>query len=821
MRKLVISAAIAALAVVFAQPAQAQRGRPVESFTDEDISKAIEKGLAYLWSQQMDDGSWGPSGQPKSQDGASNRMYYITGLTALACYALLDSGVDPQEPKIAKALDWLAGMQEKSVELKTADEIKKMSDADKGALRRTEDGMMETTDWRTYSVGLRSNVWFSANKTTRNKFQKNLEKDVNWLINGTNNGGYSYITPSRNITLSDPRAGTDGDNSNGQYGQLGVWAGQRAGMEIPREYWYKSMNFWIGRQNTDGGWNYREAGEPSYGNMTAAGVATLFVCFDALFAESFSKCNVSHEVEMRAIQRGLDWFDKNFERTLAAPEGHEQSSPYYYLYGVERVGLASGYKYFGRMDWFKEGARKILGDQEDAGSWRRGLAHEGTRDAQTNQRIEATAFALLFLIRGQKPIMFNKLEYKGDWNNRPRDCANLCRWQSKALEKEVNWQIITLKSDVGEWHDAPIVYIGGSIKPAFSDEEINKLRTYVNQGGTLFVMTQCGGAAFGGGMKELYRKLFPKYELQILGADHEFYKIHGLTGGKVKFSMVHNGIRPLVLHTDDDLSLPWQQYAIATGKQAFDAASTIMLYVTDKQIKNRGANSWPAEPKGPFDRTVKIVKLKYAGNCDAEPLAMERFARLLGKFNRVKVEYPPEPVEIAALKDSGARLAILTGTTAFKLKDDDKAALKDYVERGGLVFFDSGGGSKPFGDSARELIGELLGADSLLPLPLSSPVYQIKDMTIEKVKYRRVTRARTGGMKEPRLMAVLAGDRPKVIFSQEDIVAGLVGYPSYACDGYEPESAFNVMRNLVLYAATAPPLPAASAPATQPQPASK
>ncbi|MBI5723740.1 MAG: DUF4159 domain-containing protein [Planctomycetes bacterium] len=538
MRIQIIVTAITVLVACFSQPAQAQRGKPVKSFTDGDVSKAIEKGVSYLWSTQLDDGSWGDVGVPKNERGASEDLYYITGLTALACYALLDSGTDAQDPRMQKALDWMAKNQEKFLELK--------------------DAQVETTDWRTYSVGLRCNVWLSANKTTKNKYQKNLEKDV-------------------------------------------------------------------------------------------------------------------------------------------------------------------------------------------------------------------------------------------------------------------NWQIITLKSEVGEWHDAPIVYIGGSVKPDFSDEDVAKLRTYVRQGGTLFVMTQCGGGAFSLGMKDLYKKLFPKYELQVIGPDHEFYKLHGLTGGKARFSMIHNGIRPLVLHTDDDLSLHWQQYTVATGKHAFDAASTVLLYVTDKQIKNRGANSWPPEPAGPFDKTVKVVKLKYAGNCDAEPLALERFGRLMGASFKVKVDYPPEPVEIAALKDSGAKLAILTGTTAFKLKDDEKAALRDYAGQGGLILFDAGGGARGFGNSARELIGELWGADNLLPLPLSSPVYQMKDMTIEKVKYRRVTRARLVGVKEPCLMAILAGDRPKVIFSQEDVVSGLVGFPSYACDGYDPESAFNVMRNIVLYAATLTPIQ--PSPASQSQPA--
>jgi len=80
-------------------------------------------------------------------------------------------------------------------------------------------------------------------------------------------------------------------------------------------------------------------------------------------------------------------------------------------------------------------------------------------------------------------VLFNRLEYNGDWNKPAASPGNLTRWMSKAFEREVTWQIVNLASDVEQWHDAPILVISGSEAPDFTPQEIEKLRTFIYQGG--------------------------------------------------------------------------------------------------------------------------------------------------------------------------------------------------------------------------------------------------------------------------------------------------------------------------------------------------
>ena len=705
---------------------------------DEAVGKAIEQGVQFLWSTQRADGSWAGQGE------------YSMGPTALAAYALLESGVSPQDERIAKTLAWLA----------------------------THD------DNKNYSVALRCQVWLIANAKTQNKYFKEFEADVTRMMKSAWQGAYTY-----DANGDGHRHGFD--NSNAQFGVLGVWAGARANLEcIDKDYWFAVIKHWISCQDMDGGWGYTTARPQSTASMTAAGVASVLVCMDNLLSEAFIKCEVAHRQEFKVAQRGLDWLDKNFEENI-------QNPACYYLYALERVGLASGYKYFGRSDWYKRGVPTLLRRQ-------RGGAWGGLPD---------TCFALLFLIRGRNPVLFNKLEYNGDWNNRPRALASLTEWMTRKFEKTVNWQIITLKVPVSEWHDAPIVFLSGAKPPTFTDEELGKLREYVQQGGTLFSVTECGGSGFSKGIRDAYAKMFPLYELRPVEREHPLYTLQYPLRGKPRFHVLDNGVRPLIIHVDEDMVLPWQVKMSVTETWAFEAAANVVLYVTDKgALRARGVSPWPPDTAAPPASKVKLARLKYLGNWDPEPLAYERLSRLLAQEVGVGLEVAP--IEIKDLPASAPAVASLTGTTLLQLSADDKQALKKFVAAGGTLVVDAAGGAKPFAESAEAAVQEIFGAGSLQRLPAAAALYQVPGKEIKEFKYRRQTRNRLANSKEPQLKAVTVQDRAAVLYSREDLTGGLVGYPAFSVDGYQPQTAYEIYRNIILQAP--PAAPPAAAPAAQP-----
>lgn len=738
-----------------------------KEFSGENIAEAIEKAKKYLYRQQKN-GRWEKYGK-----GPGDKNWHPLGPTALATVALLSAGENPQKEELKQALEILA----------------------KGT--QTETG--------TYTLGLMGNVFMLANRKTQGKYRQELREVVERLVKSTKEGSYGY--------RSEGKGDSSGDHSNSQYGLLGVWGGRLGNEEIPEKYWATVMRHWLLTQNASGGWDYSwdksgkdgPAGPKGTGSrrtMVAAGVASLFVCFDNLFADAFIECKTSSH--FTAIQKGLDWFDRNFAdndgQIIIGGRGG------YYLYGIERVGMASGYKYFGKADWFKLGTEYLLRKQNGSGGWGGGKGG-----------VIETSFALLFLARGSYPVLMNKLEFDGDWNNRPRDCAAVTRYHNKTFEQQVAWQIINLEVPVREWHDAPILYISGAKAPNFSDtrpsadtlSDIEKLRRYVYQGGTILSVTECDGKGFADGIRKTYAKLFPEYELTPVPSNHLLYsrQVQNDLKGRPKMYMVSNGVRPLAIHTDEDISLHWQLQRSSTRVASFEAMSNIAAYVTDKfDMRRRGVSHWPDKPQRTPVAKMTVARVKHSGRYDPEPLAGERLARLMLRETGVQVDLT-KPMDATKLPAGEADLAWITGVGQAKFTDAQRAALRKYVENGGTLVIDAAGGNTEFQRSMKDELRSIF-EQPVLRVMSTSPLYNNKAFPLGKVRYRRGRALDLRDRKNtPLLRGITVDGRLAVIYSREDITGGLVGYQAFEVDGYhpgsdgEPGTAYRIMRSILLHAA--------------------
>jgi hypothetical protein len=601
------------------------------------------------------------------------------------------------------------------------------------------------------------------------------------------------------------------DNSNTQYGLLGVWAAAEAGVEVPTDFFVKADQHWKRWIFPTGEWGYNRLSRDGYFAMTVAGVTSLFVSHEVLEAPQLGGA-VGRDPFSAELARALAWLEKG-DNAINIEHGPVHSRGYS-LYGLQRAALASGFKYFGRNDWYRELAYRVIHRQHPNGSW------GPTDKAGEAETIIDTAFTVLFLSRPRGPVMMNKLRFEGYWANRPRDLANLARFASREFERPLNWQVVNLRRDWSDWMDSPVLYVASHAAPKFTDADLAKLRSFALAGGLLFTHADGSAMRFNDHAIQLARKLFPEFELAAVPAGHPVYDVHyemskhARPGQLPQLRAVNNGARLLMVHSAHDLSSAWQARD-GSRRGSWEIGVNLFVYAAggkDRDLRNRLDSPYIEEPPlagNRWLRAVPVARVKYGGNFDPEPYAWQRFARWFK--GRTSWELQPKVTAFGDLRAEDAPLAHLTGVSALAATDEELAALKRYVEGGGVLLIDDCGGSGAFSGSMREAVERALGGKFQgvsAEHPVMRPTYGgMVEMAGVTPQFRSYTDAKFGDRKPGVAIEMLdlGAGKGKALLVPVDLTSGLLGTHTWGVHGYHPNYAQALMSNVVLWSANAVP----------------
>jgi hypothetical protein len=714
---------------------------PTVLVDDERIGRAIEAGVQYL------------AVRFEKNEIQNTTPYFDTGVDALAVYALLqaydatgDSRLDPRRSFMGLALDTLK--------------------------RLPMDNSLAT-----YARSLRANALSLAG---RPEDREALQADLQWLLATGPRGAYTYAT--RSVDQAENLTSYIWDNSNSQYGLLGVWAAAESGLNVPRNYWQSAQNHWLSTQLPDGRWAYAPGDQDARRSMTLAGVASLFVTEDYL-SQSRVNATLADQALPPALNKSLDWLETGDNAVVPFNDGF---FPGYTVFGLERAGLASGFKYFGTHDWYRESAVDVLAQAGPDGGW-----GDPVR----------TSFALLFLARGRHPVVMNKLRFDGDWNDHPRDVANLSRYVGRMLEHQLNWQVVPIEHDAADWSDCPILFITGHDKPNIQPDDEKKLRQFVLNGGLLVTQSDGGSDAFTQWALDLGTRLFPPYEWQDLPADHPLWTALMRLKNPPNLKAIGNGARLFMVHLSDDVSSQWQERAELSHPDDFALGLDLFLYATGRtDLRNRLVTRAIAPVTDPPAASIALTQLMITGDSDPEPAAWPRFALWFQRQTDLGINIAYRPLE--SLQPGDSPIAHLTGVQHFSATDARCTALANYVAAGGIVLIDPCGGPNDFLSSVRDDLlpkafpsATLVRLDSTHPLLTSSGDGMSQLWPLDVRDYVR-------GLQTPidRGIWVLRFGKGAVVLSSLDITSGLLGTNTWGISGFTSEYSLALAKNFVLWA---------------------
>ena len=153
------------------------------------------------------------------------------------------------------------------------------------------------------------------------------------------------------------------------------------------------------------------------------------------------------------------------------------------------------------------------------------------------------------------------------------------------------------------------------------------------------------------------------------------------------------------------------------------------------------------------------------------------------------------------------------GRNKFAFTDEERTAIRKYLELGGFIFADSICASKEFAESFRFEMTQILG-QKIGPIPEDDEIWTgkknkediannkygapIKNLQL-RLKDQDGTFKKPLDIKAPRMEGIRFGGRLVVLFSPYDLSCALENKTVSDCEGYSRAHAMLIARKIVLY----------------------
>lgn len=724
---------------------------PRKAVSPQEIENAIRLGIQFLRRTQQSNGTW-------DYPVFGNRNY-SSGVTALVLYALLKSGVSPEDP----------------------------------TLQAGKKAMFQRVD-STYTLSLWS---LFLSELDRKTFQEALKANALWLENKQVNSGlwgYSYGN------IED----TFGDFSNTQFAVLGLRACEQAGITVSSLTWMRAKNAYLSAQNPDGGFGYRlvtSSLRNSYGSMTASALASLVLLGEdfnvpiarAKLEKAQGAYKPTHEdcgkyVQNKSIERGIEWLSKNFSVDYNPGTSGIYPFHYYYLFCLEQVGTILQINKFGNYDWYNEGAQYLLQNQRQDGSW---------------DQVINTAFALLFLSKKNKIPILHHLQWEKEGTVHQNDMKNLLFFAKGFLAGDPTYRVVTLHMPLEELLQAPILFVNGHRSFSLSPEEREKIRLFLESGGTLYAEACCGQREFDQGFRKEMSFIYPNRTLQPLPAEHPVYQlVFDIASPEHHWFEGYPGCQTRVIYSPIGHSCRWDEnywrYDVA-----FKLGTNVLLYAMGSAPKKERSLKDLLQIDEEKEKSLRrgaliMAQIKHNGDWSPDPIAIPRLMSHLRETANLRVSLKRKEIALDDPEIYAYPILYLTGHYNFSLSDEEIKQLRNYLDKGGFLFADACCGRVPFDQAFRNVMQKVFPDAPMLPISHLHPIFQLGH-PISSVNYKPFMGKDRLETTLPKLEMISLQNRASVIYSPEDLGCALEDHVCVDCHGLTRESALKLASNIILY----------------------
>jgi len=427
----------------------------------------------------------------------------------------------------------------------------------------------------------------------------------------------------------------------------------------------------------------------------------------------------------------------------------------------------------------------------------------------------------------QPPVLLTKIRTNDpeDWTRTPNDVKGLLEWMSREMNVHFSSNIRSFSQISTDPAQNPILYRSGYKAFKLTPDEAQHLREYVLNGGTVIFNALVGNPAFYQSAQQAAEDILPERPLYRLRMDHPaFHAFYEIDKVNYRDRMVRDGVatdaypylegididnRTAIFVSRWDFSLGWESDAHESwGYVDGDArkiGANIVSYVT--AMRDAGRSVGKSVELVNADRNTadkfRVGQVIHTGPWKTRTAA---FPMLLNQFHAMTgtpVSFELRDVSLADSAIFEMPFLYFTGTTDFTLSERERANLRQFLLKGGVLLAEASDGRTSFDIAFRQEMAKVLPGQPLQALPPDHVLFK-EPRGVGMVRVRPALAVRNKDQLEmaPKLFGIDLNGSLAVIYSPYDLSAGWERAIAPYAAGYEPADATALGVNILYYAAT-------------------
>ena len=436
----------------------------------------------------------------------------------------------------------------------------------------------------------------------------------------------------------------------------------------------------------------------------------------------------------------------------------------------------------------------------------------------------------IFLLGNGVPRMFAqsaKEMYGNDiyWNATPNDVNNLLKSMKDQVDANFQMDARRMSEVSPDPEQNPVLFRSGHYNFTYTPEEREKLRKYLLDGGMIIYNTGLGSQPFYNSVVRELKEIFPEQPLQRLTSDHPIFHSYydvdkvqytkavreaGFQGNEPWIEAVEINCRIVALVSRWCMAVGWQgtvqeDWQAYQPDSAFRLGVNMLNYASSMRawVKNAVQKMQFRDELKSYSDSVSMTQIVYDGVWKTRHKGLPVMLQTFNVRTGIPVKFALKELRLTDPGIFDSPILYITGHEHFELSAEEKAALKKYIENGGLLFAESCCGRKGFDAAFKSMIASIFPSKKLERIPLDSILFkQPNEITAVGVTEGLMQESGGKARTEPVLFGMDFGGHYGVIYSPFGLAGGWEMSPSPYARGVNDSSAIDFGQNILLYSLT-------------------